>query len=186
MPVNPQRPAEPELAGSAVPAEAEPGSAAQTSATAEENTIEAQGASPERDASVTSAYAPATAAGHEIQQPTTTEIPPEQSSVISPLRGAGPDQAVSPQPVMVPTPSAPNGAQVAEPAPSMATRPDTAAADDIVYTPFALSVGDGFKFGCGLVLAIFVTIMTLALIAAIAFLVASLAGVSLPLGMIGK
>jgi hypothetical protein len=53
----------------------------------------------------------------------------------------------------------------------------------MVYTPFALSVGDGFRMGCGIILAFFVTVMMLALLAAIAFLIASFAGVTLPFGL---
>lgn len=63
-----------------------------------------------------------------------------------------------------------------------APRPGTVSPDDIVYTPYALSVGDGFKFGCGVVLAIGVALMIGALIAAVLVLLASLAGISLPLG----
>jgi hypothetical protein len=116
----------------------------------------------------------------------------ERSSIISPLRGAtagqppSGGQTVGAPPVIVATPSAPNGAQVAEPAPSTVVRPAGAPADDIVYTPFALSIGDGFKFGCGMVLAVLVCSMALALLAAIGFLIASLAGINVPVGVIGK
>ena len=103
--------------------------------------------------------------------------------MISTPGGAPTGPAVDSPPVVVPTPSPPNGAQVAQPAPSTVTRQASGPPDDIVYTPFALSIGDGFKFGCGLVLAMFVTAMVLALVAAIAFLIASLAGINVPIGL---
>jgi hypothetical protein len=84
---------------------------------------------------------------------------------------------------MVPTPSTVEGAQVAAPAPATVTRPAGTTTDELVYTPFALSVGDGFRLGCGIVLAVFVTIMGVVLLAAIGFLLASMAGLNIPIGI---
>ena len=72
---------------------------------------------------------------------------------------------------------------MAAPAPATVTRPAGATADELVYTPFALSVGDGFRLGCGIVLAVFVTIMGVVLLAAIGFLLASMAGLNIPIGI---
>jgi hypothetical protein len=98
------------------------------------------------------------------------------------LRGAPTAQAPAAPPVIVATPATAEVAQAAEALPALATRTTGAPADDIVYTPFALSIGDGFRLGCGIVLAVFVTIMGIALLVAIGFLIATVAGVSLPFG----
>lgn len=49
-----------------------------------------------------------------------------------------------------------------------------------VYLPLALSVGAGFKFGCGFMLAVGVSLFGLFLAASVIFFVAALAGVPLP------
>lgn len=49
-----------------------------------------------------------------------------------------------------------------------------------LYLPLALSVGAGFKFGCGFLLAAGLTGMLLFLVASVIFFVASLAGLPLP------
>jgi len=49
-----------------------------------------------------------------------------------------------------------------------------------VYLPLALSVGAGFKFGCGFMLAVGVSMFGLFLVASVIFFVAALAGVPLP------
>ncbi|MFN0073624.1 MAG: hypothetical protein ACKVVP_19260 [Chloroflexota bacterium] len=88
---------------------------------------------------------------------------------------------------MVPSaPSVPNGAPIPEALIPAAPRPSGIPTDDIVYTPYALSMGDGFKFGCGMVLSLVVTVMIVVLIVALGFLIASLAGVALPIGSLGR
>jgi hypothetical protein len=49
-----------------------------------------------------------------------------------------------------------------------------------MYLPLALSVGAGFKFGCGFMLAVAVSLFGLFLVASVIFFVAALAGVPLP------
>ena len=51
-----------------------------------------------------------------------------------------------------------------------------------VFTPFSLTVGDGFKFGCGLTMALFIALLILFLFATVLYLAATLVGVPLPLG----
>ena len=50
-----------------------------------------------------------------------------------------------------------------------------------VYLPLALSVGAGFKFGCGFMLAVSLTALVLFLVSSIVFFVATLVGIPLPL-----
>jgi hypothetical protein len=49
-----------------------------------------------------------------------------------------------------------------------------------MYLPLALSVGAGFKFGCGFMLAVGVTGMILFLVLSVLFFVAALIGIPLP------
>ena len=49
-----------------------------------------------------------------------------------------------------------------------------------VFTPFSLTVGDGFKFGCGFTMALAIAALILLLILSLFFLAASLVGVRLP------
>ena len=49
-----------------------------------------------------------------------------------------------------------------------------------VYMPLALSVGAGFKFGCGFMLAVAVSMFGLFLAASVVFFVAALAGLPVP------
>jgi len=49
-----------------------------------------------------------------------------------------------------------------------------------MYLPLALSVGAGFKFGCGFMLAVGVTLFGLFLVLSVLFFVAALAGLPLP------
>jgi hypothetical protein len=49
-----------------------------------------------------------------------------------------------------------------------------------MYLPLALSVGAGFKFGCGFMLAVGISLFGLFLAASVIFFVAALAGVPVP------
>lgn len=48
------------------------------------------------------------------------------------------------------------------------------------YVPYSLSVGDGFKFGCGFLMAVAIAGLLLFLLSALAFLVSSLVGLNIP------
>ena len=51
-----------------------------------------------------------------------------------------------------------------------------------MYLPLALSVGAGFKFGCGFMLAAAISTLVLFLVVSVLFFVTSLVGVPLPFG----
>lgn len=95
-----------------------------------------------------------------------------------------PAQPQPAQPVEQPPPS------VAAPAPTdqdtvVAPPAPGRAVDELpepVFTPFSLTVGDGFKFGCGLTMALFIALLILVLFATVVYLAASLVGAPLPLG----
>ena len=49
-----------------------------------------------------------------------------------------------------------------------------------VFTPFSLTVGDGFKFGCGFMMAATIALLIALLVAAVVVLAASILNVPLP------
>ena len=49
-----------------------------------------------------------------------------------------------------------------------------------VFTPFSLTVGDGFKFGCGFTMALAIAALILMLMLSFFFLAASLLGIPVP------
>jgi hypothetical protein len=72
----------------------------------------------------------------------------------------------------------------AEPAPVAvaAAEPLAPGQRDVVYVPLAVSIGDGFKFGCGFFLAsVLAGLVGFVLLAAL-FLLTGLLGLNLPLG----
>jgi hypothetical protein len=52
----------------------------------------------------------------------------------------------------------------------------------VAYVSLGLTVGDGFKFGCGLVMAVAIAAVGLLVLASVVFLVASLVGLPVPIG----
>jgi hypothetical protein len=53
---------------------------------------------------------------------------------------------------------------------------------DVVYVPLAISIGDGFKFGCGFFLASVVASLVGFVLLAALFLLMGVLGLNLPLG----
>jgi hypothetical protein len=53
---------------------------------------------------------------------------------------------------------------------------------ETVYVPMAVSIGDGFKFGCGFFLALVLAMLFGFVLAAALFVLSSLVGLNLPLG----
>jgi hypothetical protein len=51
-----------------------------------------------------------------------------------------------------------------------------------VFTPFSLTVGDGFKFGCGLSMALTIVLLIGLLLVSLVLLAASLVGAPVPFG----
>jgi hypothetical protein len=60
--------------------------------------------------------------------------------------------------------------------------PEEAVIPEPVFTPFSLTVGDGFKFGCGLMMAVAIAALIAILAFSIFWLAASIVGVAPPLG----
>ena len=53
---------------------------------------------------------------------------------------------------------------------------------EVLYVPLAVTVGDGFKFGCGFFLALAMAVLTGVLLMAALFAVTSFMGLNLPVG----
>jgi hypothetical protein len=49
-----------------------------------------------------------------------------------------------------------------------------------VFTPFSLTVGDGFKFGCGFTMALVIAMLIGLLALSLVFLMANLVGAPIP------
>jgi hypothetical protein len=60
------------------------------------------------------------------------------------------------------------------------TRP-AALEQDVVYVPLAITVGDGFKFGCGFFMAAVITMLVGFVLLAALFALTTLFGVNLPI-----
>jgi hypothetical protein len=70
---------------------------------------------------------------------------------------------------------------IAEEPTSFVARPASALQQEVLYVPLAVSVGDGFKFGCGFLMAlVLATLVGMVLFAAL-FVLTSLFGLNLPI-----
>src|SRR5436190_20371369 len=79
-----------------------------------------------------------------------------------------------------PTVAAP--APAVEPAPSPSPQDDAEVLPEPVFTPFSLTVGDGFKFGCGFTMALVIAGLIGLLALSLVLLLASLVGAPIPVG----
>jgi hypothetical protein len=68
-----------------------------------------------------------------------------------------------------------------EPRPVMAARAANPAQQDVMFVPLAVSIGDGFKFGCGFFLAMVLALLVGFVLLALLFVVTSLFGLNLPI-----
>jgi len=82
-----------------------------------------------------------------------------------------------PEPTVVPEPVPDDGRIDFEPVASVAqpTQPQT------LYVPLAVTVGDGFKFGCGFFLALVLAMLVGFVLLAALFVLTSLFGLNLPI-----
>lgn len=87
----------------------------------------------------------------------------------------------APEPVYAPEPPALAPAARGDYAEAYGPPPGEAQ-ETVLYVPLAVTVGDGFKFGCGFFMAAVMAMLVGFVLVAALFLVSSLAGVSLPVG----
>lgn len=65
--------------------------------------------------------------------------------------------------------------------PALVARPANGAQQDVMFVPLAVSIGDGFKFGCGFFLAMVLALLVGFVLLALLFVVTSLFGLNLPI-----
>lgn len=65
--------------------------------------------------------------------------------------------------------------------PALVARPANGAQQDVLFVPLAVSIGDGFKFGCGFFLAAVLALLVGFVLLAVLFVLTSLFGLNLPI-----
>jgi hypothetical protein len=65
--------------------------------------------------------------------------------------------------------------------PSLVARAASPAQQEVLFVPLAVSIGDGFKFGCGFFLAMVLALLVGFVLMAVLFVVTSLFGLNLPI-----
>ena len=65
--------------------------------------------------------------------------------------------------------------------PALVARAVSPGQQDVLFVPLAVSIGDGFKFGCGFFLAMVLALLVGFVLMAVLFVVTTLFGLNLPL-----
>ena len=84
-------------------------------------------------------------------------------------------------PPLAPSPDGDEALPATSPASPAVARPIERAPADVLFVPLAVTVGDGFKFGCGFFLALVLTLLAALVVVAALFAAVSVAGLTLPL-----
>ena len=79
------------------------------------------------------------------------------------------------------TPTDSSSATEAPARPALVARPANGAQQDVMFVPLAVSIGDGFKFGCGFFLAMVLALLVGFVLLALLFVLTSLFGLNLPI-----
>jgi hypothetical protein len=109
----------------------------------------------------------------ELPNPSAFAVPPPQTSSV--------EASVSSETASLdgpPTDAA--SATDTQPRPTLIARPVNGAQRDVLFVPLAVSIGDGFKFGCGFFLAMVLALLVVVVLLALLFVVTSLFGLNLP------
>jgi hypothetical protein len=107
-----------------------------------------------------------------LTTPEPHETPAEETRPL-PVDGVEPLTAVAPavaEPEVAP-----------EPAPPAPVASVTRVEHETVYVPLAVSIGDGFKLGCGFFLALVIAMLVGFVLLALLFVLSSIVGLNLPL-----
>ena len=78
-------------------------------------------------------------------------------------------------------PAEPREPAATEQRPALVARPASAAQQDVLFVPLAVSIGDGFKFGCGFFLAMVLALLVGFVLLTVLFVLSSLFGLTLPI-----
>ena len=103
----------------------------------------------------------------ELPPPSPTPAPPPPEAVVEP------DAAPATPAVPATLPSADGGYMVA--------RPVASAEREVTYVPLAVTIGDGFKFGCGFFLALVLAMLVGFVLVAALFALMTVFGLNLPI-----
>ena len=90
----------------------------------------------------------------------------------------------TPLPPIVIQPDAPHREAAAVdvgPSPPIAARPATPSQQEVMFVPLAVSIGDGFKFGCGFFLAMVIAGLVGFVVLGLVVVLTGLFGLNLPL-----
>ena len=123
--------------------------------------------------------APIELPGHPSPPPS-DELPGHQPPPPSPSVPPTPAVAEPPE-APVAEPAAPPSEDAVDARPQMVARPVAPAQQEVMFVPLAVSVGDGFKFGCGFFLALVVAGLVAFVLFAALFVLTGLFGLNLPL-----
>jgi hypothetical protein len=104
--------------------------------------------------------------------PPPASAPPHSASV-------EPGGSLAPPPGVLLT--EPGGAADSPIRPALVARPANGAQQDVMFVPLAVSIGDGFKFGCGFFLALVLALLVGFVLLALLFVLTSLFGLNLPI-----
>jgi hypothetical protein len=89
-------------------------------------------------------------------------------------------EATSPRETLE-APTASTAATEAAARPSLIPRAASAGQQEVMFVPLAVSIGDGFKFGCGFFLAMVLALLVAFVLLALLFVLTSLFGLNLPI-----
>jgi hypothetical protein len=106
------------------------------------------------------------------------ELPPP--AVLPPIT-PHPEPPPAPDEVYAPRPETRGVTTYVETAPKMAARAASVGEQEVLFVPLAVSVGDGFKFGCGFFLALVLVMLIGFVLFAALFVLTSLFGLNLPI-----
>jgi len=111
----------------------------------------------------------------------TTE--PDEKDNTAPIELAHPPATAAPASPreILETPTDSDGATEAAALPGLTPRPASAAQQEVMFVPLAVSIGDGFKFGCGFFLAMVLALLVAFVLLAVLFVLTSLFGLNLPI-----
>jgi hypothetical protein len=106
------------------------------------------------------------------------ELPP--SAVLPPITPT-PVPAHEPDEDYAPRVETRGATTYVETVPQLAARPASVGEQEVLFVPLAVSVGDGFKFGCGFFLALVLVMLIGFVLFAALFVLTSLFGLNLPI-----
>lgn len=110
-----------------------------------------------------------------------TTLEPDEQGKTAPIELPVPELAPTPAPPAVePTPP-PAAEPIVESPPHLVARAASATQQEVMFVPLAVSIGDGFKFGCGFFLAGVLGMLVGFVLLGVLFVLTGLFGLNLPL-----